>query len=62
MRRRVRRLPRPGCPGSGEGAAAMSKKRLQQLVESLSRSAKHCECRAGPEMAGGRLLCPATRP
>uniref|UniRef100_A0A8V0XL77 Calaxin n=1 Tax=Gallus gallus TaxID=9031 RepID=A0A8V0XL77_CHICK len=41
MRRRARRLPRPGCPGSGEGAAAMSKKRLQQLVESLSRSAKH---------------------
>lgn len=40
----------------------MSKKRLQQLVESLSRSAKHCECRAGPEMAGGRLLCPAARP
>ncbi|XP_021244845.1 EF-hand calcium-binding domain-containing protein 1 isoform X3 [Numida meleagris] len=41
MRRRARRLLRPGCPGSGEEAAAMSKKRLQQLVESLSRSAKH---------------------
>ncbi|XP_031470354.1 EF-hand calcium-binding domain-containing protein 1 isoform X2 [Phasianus colchicus] len=41
MPRRARRLPRPGCPGSGEEAAAMSKKRLQQLVESLSRSAKH---------------------
>lgn len=40
------RLPRPRCPGSGRGRvqpAAMNRKRLQQLTDSLVRSAKHCE-------------------
>lgn len=51
----------PPCRAEGRPArvargapAAMSAKRLQQQVEALSRSARHCECRG--------VCCPSAAP
>lgn len=60
---RARRVARTAAAGSG-AAAAMSRRKLQQLVDSLGRSAKHCESlpRPGPAAAAGRWAAGAVPP